>query len=190
MKVTREAAAARREQILDVASELFRTHGFDGIAIADIMKSAGVTHGGFYGHFDSKEQLAAEACMRANHRNRWDRWLDGPVEKRLERVVRGYLTERHRDDPAHGCLMAAVASDVVRQPPPVRHAFTAGLKSKLDLLLCLMPGRSAAARQEKALATIAGLVGALILSRAVDDPQLSTAILSAASNEFAKSTNA
>jgi len=189
MKVTREQAAARRERIVDVASELFRAHGFDGVAIAEIMKSAGVTHGGFYGHFDSKEQLVAEACMRANARNRWDRWLDGPIERRLERIVRGYLTERHRNDPGHGCLIAAVASDVVRQPPPVRHAFTNGLKSKLDLLLCLMPGRSAAARKEKALATMAGLVGALILSRAVDDPQLSTEILSAASNEFAKSAN-
>ena len=189
MKVTREQAAARREQIVDVASELFRAHGFDGVAIADIMKSAGVTHGGFYGHFDSKEQLVTEACMRANQRNRWDRWLDGPLERRLERIVRGYLSERHRDDPAHGCLLAAVVSDVVRQPQPVRQAFTTGLKSKLDLLLCLMPGRSAAARKEKALATIAGLVGALVLSRAVDDPQLSTEILSAASNEFAKSAN-
>jgi len=189
MKVTREQAAARREQIVDVASELFRARGFDSVAIAEIMKSAGVTHGGFYGHFDSKEQLATEACVRANQRNRWDRWMDGPIERRLDRIVRAYLTKRHRDDPGHGCLLAAVASDVVRQPSPVRHAFTNGLKSKLDLLLCLMPGRSAAARKEKALATIAGLVGALILARAVDDPQLSTDILSAASNEIARSAN-
>jgi TetR/AcrR family transcriptional repressor of nem operon len=190
MKVPREQAAARREQILDLASELFRAHGFDGIGIADIMKSAGVTHGGFYGHFNSKEQLAAEACLRANQRNRWDRWLDAPIEQRLNRIVRGYLAERHRDDPEHGCLLAAVASDVARQPRSVRHAFTSGLKSKLDLLLCLMPGRSAAARREKALATLAGLVGALVLSRAVDDPQLSTEILSAAASAFTKSANA
>jgi TetR/AcrR family transcriptional repressor of nem operon len=190
MKVTREQAAARREHIIDVASELFRARGFDGVAIDEIMKSAGVTHGGFYGHFESKEQLAAEACLRANQRNRWDRWLDAPLEQRVNRIVRGYLSERHRDDSGHGCLLAAVASDVVRQPQSVRHAFTSGLKSKLDLLLCLMPGRSAAARKQKALATLAGLVGALVLSRAVDDPQLSTDILSAASNEFAKSANA
>jgi TetR/AcrR family transcriptional repressor of nem operon len=190
MKVTREQAAARREQILDVASELFRARGFDAVAIAEVMKSAGVTHGGFYGHFESKEQLATEACLRANQRNGWERWLDAPIEQRLKRIVSGYLTERHRDDPGHGCLLAAVASDVVRQPASVRRAFTTGLRSKVDLLLRLMPGRSAAARREKALATLAGLVGALILSRAVDDAQLSKEILSAASREFSNSANA
>jgi TetR/AcrR family transcriptional regulator, transcriptional repressor for nem operon len=187
MRVTREQAAARREQIVDVASELFRAHGFDGVAISEIMNAAGVTHGGFYGHFDSKEQLATEACLRAHQRTPWDQWLDGPVEQRLNRLVRAYLSERHRDALGRGCLFAAVASDVVRQPPAVRHAFTSTLKSKLELLLCLVPGQSAAARKQKALATLAGLVGALILSRAVDDPQLAADLLSAASNEFSKS---
>src|SRR3954463_6153411 len=112
MRVTREQAAARREQILDLASELFRARGFDGVAIGEIMNAAGVTHGGFYGHFDSKEQLATEACLRANQRTRWDVWLDGPIEQRLNRLVRGYLSERHRDGLGRGCLLAAVASDV------------------------------------------------------------------------------
>ena len=94
MKVTREESAARREQIVEIASELFRIHGFDGVAISDIMKAVGVTHGGFYGHFESKEQLAAEACTRANTRNRWDRYMDGPVHQRLGRIVGGYLSER------------------------------------------------------------------------------------------------
>ena len=189
MKVTREQAAARRDNIVDVASELFRARGFDGVGIAEIMKAAGVTHGGFYGHFESKEQLAAEACIRANQRNRWDQWLEGPTDGRLERLVREYLTTRHRDEPARGCLLAAVASDVARQPQPVRQAVTNGLRSKLDLLVGLMPGRSAAARREKALATMAGLVGALVLSRAVDDRQLSSEILSAASKQLPRSAN-
>ena len=184
MKVSRELAAARREQIVDIASQLFRARGFDGVAIPEIMRAAGVTHGGFYRHFESKEDLAAEACERANQRNRWDRFLEGPLKGRLERVVRGYLTQRHRDDPGHGCLLAAVATDVARQPRPIRTAFTNGVRGKVDLLLSLLPGRSVAAQREKALATLAGMVGAMLLSRAVDDPALSSEILSAASNVF------
>jgi TetR/AcrR family transcriptional repressor of nem operon len=148
---------------VDVASELFRKHGFDGIGVADIMDAAGLTHGGFYGQFDSKDHLAAEACARAINRSRWESWMDRPVERRLEAFVRGYLTPRHRDDRVHGCLFAAVGSDIVRQPRTVRRAFTEGFRAKIDLLRSLVPGRSAAARREKALATMARVVGALIV---------------------------
>jgi TetR/AcrR family transcriptional regulator, transcriptional repressor for nem operon len=96
------------------------------------------------------------------------------------------LTPRHRDDRAHGCLFAALGSDIVRQPRSVRRAFTERFRSKIDILRSLVPGRSAAARREKALATMAGLVGALMLSRAVDDPALSEEILEAASTVFGK----
>ena len=189
MKVTREESAARREQIVEIASELFRKRGFDGVAISDIMKAVGVTHGGFYGHFESKEQLAAEACTRANTRNRWDRYMDGAVHQRLRRIVGGYLSERHRDDPGHGCLLAAVAADVTRQPRSVRDAFTSALRSKVDLLIGLMPGQSgqsAKARRAKSLATLSGLVGTLILARAVNDRELSNEILSAGVTAFAE----
>jgi TetR/AcrR family transcriptional repressor of nem operon len=185
MKVTREQAAANREKIVEAASTLFRKHGFDGIGVADIMKAAGLTHGGFYGHFASKEVLAAEACARAR-RDPWASWKDAPPEERLEGIVRSYLTPRHRDDRANGCLFAALGSDIVRQPRAVRRAFTERFRSKIDVLRSLVPGRSATARREKALATMAGLVGALMLSRAVDDPALSEEILSAASNVFGK----
>jgi TetR/AcrR family transcriptional repressor of nem operon len=185
MKVTREQAAANRDKILEAASTLFRKHGFDGIGVADIMKAAGLTHGGFYGHFASKEDLAAEACARTR-RDPWASWVDAPPEQRLDGIVRSYLTRGHRDDRANGCLFAALGSDVVRQPRSVRRAFTERLRSKIDVLRSLVPGKSAAARREKALATVAGLVGALMLSRAVDDPALSEEILAAASNVFGK----
>src|ERR1700732_4357316 len=90
VKVSREQAAANREKIVNVASTLFRKHGFDGIGVSDIMKAAGLTHGGFYGHFASKEVLAAEACARAR-RDPWASWMDAPPEERLEGVVRSYL---------------------------------------------------------------------------------------------------
>jgi TetR/AcrR family transcriptional repressor of nem operon len=163
----------------------FRKHGFDGIGVSDIMKAAGLTHGGFYGHFASKEVLAAEACARARP-DPWASWMDAPPEGRLEGIVRSYLTPRHRDDRARGCLFAALGSDIVRQPRPVRRAFTERFRSKIDILRSLVPGRSAAARREKALATMAGLVGALMLARAVDDPALSEEILEAASTVFGK----
>src|SRR5437868_500885 len=157
MKVTRAQAAANREKILEAASTLFRKHGFDGIGVADIMKAAGLTHGGFYGHFTSKEELAAEACAHVR-RDPWVSWKDAPPEERLEGIVRSYLTPRHRDDRTHGCLFAALGSDIGRQPRAVRRAFTERFRSRIEILRTLVPGRSAAARRHKALATMAGLV--------------------------------
>jgi len=183
MKVTREQAAANREKIVEVASILFRKHGFEGIGVADIMKAAGLTHGGFYGHFDSKEDLAAEACSRAVRRS-WDVWIDDSSPGGLEAIVRNYLTPEHRNDRGRGCLYAAVGSDTPRQPRAVRRAFTEGLRGTIERLLDLMPGRSAALRRRRALAMMSGLVGALILSRAVEDPRLSDEILDGATTVF------
>src|SRR5712691_4663905 len=186
MRVTREQAAANREKVLHLAGTLFRQHGFDGIGVADIMKKAGLTHGGFYGHFASKDDLAAEACARVLGREGWAEQLAGTPHPSFGALVRGYLSPRRRDDPGHGCLFAALGSDTVRQPRSVRRAFTEGLRVRLDALGKLLPGRSAAARREKALATMAGLVGALMLSRAVDDPKLSDDILEAAATTFGR----
>jgi TetR/AcrR family transcriptional repressor of nem operon len=186
VRVTRERAAAHRQKVLDAAGTLFRQHGFDGIGVADIMKRAGLTHGGFYGHFDSKEDLAAESCARVLGKQGWLERLAGAPNPSLEAVVRGYLSPRHRDDPGHGCLLAALGSDVVRQPRSVRRAFTEGLRLRVDALRKLLPGGSAAARRERALATMAGLVGALVLARAVDDPKLSDEILETAAKTFGR----
>jgi TetR/AcrR family transcriptional repressor of nem operon len=183
MRVTREQSAANREKIVEAASTLFRRHGFDGVGVDDITRAAGLTHGGFYGHFKSKDDLAAEACSRGR-RDTWADWSDAPPAERLAGIVRNYLTPRHRDDRGNGCLFAALGSDIARQPKPVRHAFTERFRAKVDVLKGLLPGRSAAARRRKALATMAGLVGALTLSRAVDDPALSEEILDAAAATF------
>ena len=186
MKVTREQAAANRERIVEVASTLFRKHGFDGIGVADIMKAAGLTHGGFYGHFESKDDLAAEACVRALSREWWKEAIASSTAGGLETIVRGYLSPQHRSNRARGCLIAAVGSDIVRQPRAVRRAVTKGFQSLIEGLRGFMPGRSPAARRKQALATMAGLVGALILSRAVDDSMLSDEILEAATTTFSR----
>jgi TetR/AcrR family transcriptional repressor of nem operon len=179
MRVTREQAEANRERVLKTAGRLFRQHGFDGIGVADIMKRAGLTHGGFYGHFSSKEDLAAEACARVLGKAGWIERITGTPNPSLEQFVREYLSPSHRDDPSRGCLFAAVGSDVVRQPRSVRRAFTDGLRSRLESLQKLIPGRSARVRRERTLATMAALVGALVLARAVDDAGLSDEILEA-----------
>src|SRR6195256_4694479 len=165
---------------------LFRQRGCDGIGVADIMKRAGLTHGGFYDQFASKDALAAETTARVLGKTGWQERLTGKADPSFGDVVRAYLSPRHRDDPGTGCLISALGSDAARQPRAVRRAFTDGVRGRIDSWLKLVPGRSQAARREKALATIAGLVGALILARAVDDPALSDEILEATAAELGR----
>src|SRR5262245_22364805 len=181
MKVTREQAAENRERIVNTAARLFRERGFDGIGVADIMKSAGLTHGGFYGHFVSKDDLAAEACARALEKSamKWDA-LAGAERNPLDTIVASYLSEAHRDRPGSGCAIAALGSDVSRQGKGVRQAVTAGVKGLVDRLGQLFSGRPRERRQ-KALAGFAAMLGAVIMARAVDDPDLSGEILDAVS---------
>ena len=126
MRVTREQAIQTRERILDAAAQLFRERGFGGIGVADLMKAAGLTHGGFYGHFESKEDLMAQVCEHGWARSKT---LFGKVAQRapdgaLGEIARVYLSPRHRDDPGAGCFMAALASEASRQGAPVRKAIT------------------------------------------------------------------
>src|SRR5688500_15554793 len=108
MKVTREKAAQNRQRIVDVASRAFRARGLEGIGVADLMDAAGLTHGGFYGHFESKADLQAEACKAALDPAvaRWQAAIDDSPDDALRSIVEGYLSERHRDSPAVGCAFA------------------------------------------------------------------------------------
>jgi TetR/AcrR family transcriptional regulator, transcriptional repressor for nem operon len=181
MKVSREQAAKNRERILDAAAQLFRERGFEGIGVADLMRTVGLTHGGFYGHFSSKEDLMAQACARALVRSReiWtEHAADSPGDP-LTPIARGYLSGRHRDDPGAGCLLAALGPDVARQGPGVRHAVTEGVRSALDLLTRLVPGKTRQKKRQNAISTYAAWVGAIIMARAVDDRTLSQEILNA-----------
>jgi TetR/AcrR family transcriptional repressor of nem operon len=185
MKVSREQAAENRARVIEVAGRLFREKGFDGVGVADIMKGAGLTHGGFYGQFASKDDLAAKACAQTLDRSvaRWTRLSEG--DDPLAAIVTSYLAPNHRNAPGNGCALSALSGDAVRQPDAVRSVFTQALQSFAGILTRLVPGASRAARRRKALATMAGLVGAVILSRAVNDADLSDEILKAAAKEFA-----
>jgi TetR/AcrR family transcriptional repressor of nem operon len=180
MKVTREAAAQNRERIVAAAAQLFRERGFAGIGVADLMREAGLTHGGFYGHFGSKEDLIAEASGRALTRTLelWSKAAENAPHDPLAAIARVYLTTRHRDHPGRGCLIAALGPEVARQGPALRDTVTRYLHSGFDLLTRCITGKPSARRQ-KAIATYATLVGALILARAVDDRALSKEILDA-----------
>jgi TetR/AcrR family transcriptional repressor of nem operon len=182
MRVSREQAAENHEQILEAASRLFREQGFDRVGVDAIMQQAGLTHGGFYGHFRSKEDLASQALGRA---------LDRASERQgkyteIGGLVSDYLSQRHCNDPGSGCAIAALGSDIARQDPGLRHGLTAHVRDRLDRFVRLLKGGTVAERRKRAIATFAGMVGTLTLARAVDDPTLSKEILAAGREVFGK----
>lgn len=186
MKVSREQAAENRERIVQVAAKLFRERGFDGIGVADLMKAAGLTHGGFYGHFASKEDLAAEASGRALEETLqyWSTAIEKAPDEAFLRIVNRYVSEAHRDAPGRGCLVAALGSDVGRQARPVRRVVTDGINAFIGQLMQLVPGKSKAARRRQALTDFAAMVGAVTIARAVDDPALSKDVLDAVASSL------
>ncbi len=181
MKVTREQAAQNRERIVDTAARLFREKGFDGIGVADLMKTAGLTHGGFYGHFDSKEALLAEAAGRAleGAGAGWQALMDANPDDPLGAVARSYLSPAHRDNPGLGCAIAALGADIARAGPAVRDAVTARTRAQLDALAGAAPGDTDGDKRRNAIAGYAAMIGGLVLARAVADPALSEEILDA-----------
>lgn len=191
MRVSREKAAANRERIIDAASALFRARGFDGIGVADIMKAADLTHGGFYGHFDSKDDLVAQASRRAMARSvaNWERAVAETPDQPYAALLRRYLTAQHRDDPGRGCSFASLGNDAARSGEIVREAFAEGLEPLIAILADALPGRSKAARRRKAVATMAALVGAVTLARAVSSKALSDEILEATRRELLAGVN-
>lgn len=181
MKVSREQVALNRERIVDTAARLFRQKGYDGIGVADLMKSAGLTHGGFYGHFASKEDLLAEATAHGFKASveRWRRAAAASPETALASIGANYLSERHRDEPELGCAIPALGADIARLGPKARQALTDGAKGQIAVLEQLSHAAGDQARRQQALATYAAMVGAIVLARAVDDAALSAEILEA-----------
>ena len=185
MRVSKEQAELNRERVLDVASTLFRERGFDGIGVAELMKHAGLTHGGFYGQFESKDDLMAEALDRA-FADALTHWrgiaMDAEAHKpgtALRAVTKTYLSQGHRAELGTGCVMAALATDAIRQSPTVRSRMTAGVQKFTHAMSKLFPGKPAEVQRENALAMTASIVGALMLARAVNDDALADEIFKA-----------
>lgn len=186
-RVSQQQTDENRMAIEEASSRLFRERGLHGVSVAELMAGAGLTHGGFYGHFSSKDGLAAVACNRAfaSSAERWSRRFAAMPDAaaRRQAYVEGYLAPATRDRPGTGCAAAALAGDVAREPAdkPVRAAYLAGLQGmaeRLEQLQSAAPGSAAAHRA--ALADMATLVGALVLSRATRGAPLSDEILASA----------
>jgi TetR/AcrR family transcriptional regulator, transcriptional repressor for nem operon len=179
MRFEKGHKAATRQRIVEVASERFRKDGVAAVGIAGVMADAGLTHGGFYAHFGSKEDLVREAMVAAfeGAKNRPQPELK-PGESALERRIRSYLRPAHRDTPERGCAAAALVAEVARHDPATREAFTRELEGIVERIAAQLPdGMAEEARKSTAIGIFGVMLGALQLSRAVADPALSDAIL-------------
>ncbi|MGO4306170.1 TetR/AcrR family transcriptional regulator [Cupriavidus sp. RAF12] len=184
-RVSKAEAEKNREIIEQVSSRLFREQGFHGISVADLMGAAGLTHGGFYGHFESKDALAAIACTRAFEESsaRWRKRVDEAPDKAtaLTGLIEAYLSARNRNAAGTGCAAPALAIDVARESDdkPVRAAYQTGIESLLAILEGIQPGDDADDRRAGAIAQMATLVGAIVLARATQGTALSNEVLAA-----------
>jgi TetR/AcrR family transcriptional repressor of nem operon len=181
MRVSREQAAKNREHVIETASRLFREKGYSGIGVADLMKEAGLTHGGFYGNFASKEELMAAACTHAfdTAAARWADMLARDPDTALAQIVSTYLSRKHVEHPGKGCTVAALGGELARMSEPVRAITSAGVRAQIDALAPLMEGGSAHEQRRAAMVAYAAMVGALMLARAVDDAALGDEIMDA-----------
>lgn len=184
MKVSKQKMAEHREQIITAAAKRFREKGFDGIGVADLMKEVGLTHGGFYGHFGSKEELIGLASQRALRETtkKWEKVIEDAPDKPLEAFAKFYLSRRHQVHPETGCLFAALGGELLRQPRPVREAVMEEQLIIFDLLSRIVPGKTKAAKRKQAIVVLAGLIGGMILARSMPDAALSEEILETVSS--------
>src|SRR5438067_4377383 len=181
MRVSRVQAAENRQTVINVASRLFSERCIDGIGLKDLMEGAGLTQGAFYKQFGSKEDLAVEASKRAleSAAHRWSDAAAANPDDPLGAVIGFYLSGEHREEKMDGCPIVALGSDAARQGSDVKAAFETGIKAHLELLGDLIGEADGEKFNDKAMAILSTMVGALILSRAVNDNQLSKQFLQA-----------
>jgi TetR/AcrR family transcriptional regulator, transcriptional repressor for nem operon len=182
MRVSRAQAAENRETVINVASRLFREHGFDGIGLKDLMEAAGLTQGAFYKQFASKEDLAAQASRRAleSVSSRWSAAAAADPKDPLSAVVAIFLSTDHREERMDGCPIVALGADAARQGSEVKASFEAGIRKYLELLDRWVGEADGEEPSGKAMAILSTMVGAVVLSRAVNDKRLSKQLLQAA----------
>lgn len=177
VRYDRDHKRRTRASIVGAASQAFRAHGIEQVGVGDVMARAGLTHGGFYAHFESKDELVAEACasslLEAAGRSFGSQDETTP-KPTLSGFIRSYLSRSHRDTPETGCAIAALAGDIARRSLETRHTFTQAVQAYLDGVATLLPE---GADRDDAWALLAGMAGTLMLARTVDDPVISDRIL-------------
>lgn len=191
MRVSRTQAEENRQAVINAASRLFRERGFDGIGLKDLMKGAGLTQGAFYKQFESKNDLVAQASRRALEctLQRWEEAAASNPQDPLEAVLGFYLSMGHRGEPMDGCPVVALGSDVARQDADVKAAFETGIGTYLDMLAGWIGEGDSDQPSGRAMAILSTMVGALLLSRAVNDEQLSGDFLRAAADQIRTSAH-
>ena len=182
MRYSKEHKQETHDRIVRRASVKLREKGAHGIGVADLMKDAGLTHGGFYAHFASREALVIEAFSYAMDRSteRWRRLAEElPPEQRLAALVDGYLSAGHRDDPGRGCAVPALGAEIARESPKTRKAFAAKLDEMIDMIAAEYVDATPKAARKQAMATLATMMGTLVLARIAGSGELSDDILAA-----------
>ncbi|GLS23266.1 TetR family transcriptional regulator [Labrys miyagiensis] len=172
MKVSKEQLAENRQRILDAAARLFRERGFEGVTVAEIMAAADLTHGAFYGHFSSKEDLIARSFAHVLFPD-----TEKPEEGTMADYAGVYLSARHRDGPGNGCLFSTLGTEVGRTEGAARHTMTQALERRIEIFSQTAPGETPEERRRAAIAGWAAMVGAMVLARISDDPALSDEIM-------------
>ena len=184
-RVSKAQTDRNRTTIEQVSARLFREKGLHGVSVADLMHAAGLTHGGFYGHFTNKDELAGAACRHAFQQSieRWQtRIQDKPAgPEALHALIDPYLTHKMVSQAGNGCPAAALATDVIREPmdKPIKAAYLEGMKALIEILSSVSSSRHAEKRRKQALVQWSTMVGALMLARATQGDALSDEILGA-----------
>ncbi len=183
MRYGKDHKEETHKRVVDAAARRFRKDGIESTGVVDLMADAGLTHGGFYAHFSSKEMLVKEALVAASMKSRAH--LQGQIDEAraegrdpLEAIVRSYLTITHRDRPDRGCSVAALGSEIARHPRKTREAFTEGLEKTMGIIASALP-EAVPNRTERAYAIFSTLIGALQLARAISDSTMSQAVIDA-----------
>lgn len=182
MRYSREHKQETHDRIVKKASVRLREKGAHGIGVADLMKEAGLTHGGFYAHFDSREALVIEAFGYAMDRSmeHWRKITDEvSPEKRLALIAEAYLSALHRDNPGHGCSIPALGAEIARESPKARKAFAGKLDEMIEQLADYIPNLPRKAARKQAIATLATMAGTMLLARVAGSSELSDEVLKA-----------
>lgn len=180
MRKSKTEAADTRARIVAGASAMFRKDGLSNVSVAGLMANAGLTHGGFYAHFQSREELVADAIRFALTQSAQRIYLSelkNGSKPGYSRLIQRYLSKEHRDNPQNGCVMASLAEEIAREEGEPRSVYSQGFEALVTLLAELSPARTRTARRAHVLSVISALAGALTLARAVNDPGVSDEIL-------------
>jgi len=180
MRYSKEHKVQTHARIVKRASAKLREKGAHGIGVADLMKEAGLTHGGFYAHFDSRDALVIEAVTHAMDRST-ERWRklseETPPDKRLLKIVNSYLAPDHRDNPGQGCAVPALAAEIARESSKTRRAFAGRMEQLIDMLADQYHGLPRKAARKQAMAALATMMGSLVMARVTGNSELSDEIL-------------